>query len=105
VTALGPAVVRKRIEIQGLVQGVGFRPFVYRLAKRFVIRGWVLNSSGGVIVEAEGIETDVDGFLQSLRRETPSLAGIDQLTLANQIDCGPRYTIIRDVPYDRPNTP
>jgi hydrogenase maturation protein HypF len=64
----------------------------------------VLNSSGGVIVAAEGIETDVDGFLQSLRRETPPLARIDQLTLANQIDCGPRYTIIRDVPYDRPNT-
>ena len=51
--------VRKKIEVQGVVQGVGFRPFVYRIARRFDIRGWVLNSSDGVVIEAEGGEREV----------------------------------------------
>jgi hydrogenase maturation protein HypF len=151
------ASVRKRIEIRGVVQGVGFRPFVYRIAQRFGMRGWVLNSPDGVAVEAEGAAADFDGFLQALRTELPPLARIDQLTLSDQVpsgasdftiersvseaggrfalappdiatcadcaadftspgnrryaypftnctNCGPRYSIIRDVPYDRANT-
>jgi hydrogenase maturation protein HypF len=151
--------VRKRIEIRGVVQGVGFRPFVYRIAQRFGMRGWVLNSPDGVAVEAEGAAADFDGFLHALRTELPPLARIDQLTLFDQApcgahdftiersvsedgaagrfslappdiatcpdciadftspgnrryaypftnctNCGPRYSIIRDVPYDRANT-
>ena len=149
-------IVRQRIEIQGVVQGVGFRPFVYRMARRFAIHGWVLNSSGGVVIEAEAGEDELAGFLESLRLELPPLARIDRLTVAAQpacgdsdfviqtsvaaagrfalvppdiatcsdcaadfstpsnrrfaypftncTNCGPRYTIIRDVPYDRPLT-
>ncbi|MGA3241544.1 MAG: carbamoyltransferase HypF [Bryobacteraceae bacterium] len=147
--------IRKRIEIRGVVQGVGFRPFVYRIAKRFDMRGWVLNSSDGVVIEAEGGKARFEGFLRALRAELPPLARIDQLTVSDQAprgdrdfiiehsvargsfalappdiatcadcaadftlpgnrrfeypftnctNCGPRYTIIRDVPYDRPNT-
>jgi hydrogenase maturation protein HypF len=150
------APVRKRIEIQGVVQGVGFRPFVYRIAQRFDIGGWVLNSSDGVVIEAEGGEAAVARFLAALGAELPPLARIDQLTLCNQppcgeaefviehslamaghfalvppdiatcpdclgdltspgnrrfgypftncTNCGPRYSIVRDIPYDRPHT-
>jgi len=148
--------VRKRIEVRGIVQGVGFRPFVYRVARRYGIRGRVLNSSDGVIIEAEGSDTSLDSFLAILRTELPPLARIDHLEVSDQAllgdadfaieqsisvpghfglvppdvatcsecesdftseenrrfgypftnctNCGPRYTIIRDVPYDRPNT-
>jgi hydrogenase maturation protein HypF len=148
--------VRKRIEIQGVVQGVGFRPFVYRIARRFDIRGWVLNSSDGVVIEAEATEAELGRFLDALQSELPPLARIDRLKLAvkppqgdgsfviersvtepdrfalvppdvatcaaciedfttpsnrrfgypftNCTNCGPRYSIIRDVPYDRPLT-
>jgi hydrogenase maturation protein HypF len=148
--------VRRRIELQGIVQGVGFRPFVYRIARRCDIHGRVLNSSDGVVIEAEGSETDLDSFIAILQTELPPLARIDRLTVFDQAprgdadfaieqsvsvpgrfglvppdvatcpecesdltsqtgrrfgypftnctNCGPRYTIIRDVPYDRPNT-
>lgn len=147
---------RKRIEVQGVVQGVGFRPFVYRIARRFDIHGSVLNSSEGVIIEAEAGEDELAAFLEALRSELPPLARIDRMTLTTQTargdgefviessvaaagrfalvppdvatcpecaadfsdpenrrfgypftnctSCGPRYTIIRDVPYDRPLT-
>ncbi len=83
-----PKSVRKRIEIQGIVQGVGFRPFVYRIAKRFDMRGWVLNSSDGVVIEAEGGDMGVEGFLQALRTELPPLARIDRLALFDQAPRG-----------------
>lgn len=139
-----------------MVQGVGFRPFVYRIAKRFAIRGWVLNSSGGAVIEAEGGEAAVEQFLRTLASELPPLARIDEIEITdlapgnerhfairesvirsgrfalvppdvatcadclreittpgdrrygypftNCTNCGPRYTIIRDVPYDRSST-
>ena len=148
--------IRKRVEIRGVVQGVGFRPFVYRIAQRFAIRGWVLNSSGGAVVEAEGSEAAVEQFLRTLAGELPPLARIDEIEITNLspsyqpdfviresiirlgrfalvppdvatcadclreittaddrrygypftncTNCGPRYTIIRDVPYDRSST-
>jgi hydrogenase maturation protein HypF len=148
--------VRRRIEVRGVVQGVGFRPFVYRVARRCDIHGRVLNSSDGVVIEAEGSDTGLDTFLSILRTELPPLARIDHLAVSDQAprgdtdfaidqsvnvpghfglvppdvatcaecesdftsqdnrrfgypftnctNCGPRYTIIRDVPYDRPNT-
>ncbi|MGH9646468.1 MAG: Sua5/YciO/YrdC/YwlC family protein, partial [Bryobacteraceae bacterium] len=147
---------RKRIEIQGVVQGVGFRPFVYRLARRFDIRGHILNSSQGVVIEAEAEEDILQQFVAALTTESPALATIDAVEISsvdprgedcfaiqqsaaiagrsalvppdvatcedclrdfttpgnrryrypftNCTNCGPRYTIIRDVPYDRPNT-
>lgn len=148
--------LRRRIEVQGAVQGVGFRPFVYRTAQRAGISGYVLNCSAGVIIEAEGDELSVARFLETLQDELPPLARIDDITIApappsgergfairesratsgkfafvpadaatcpdclreltspsdrrfhypfiNCTNCGPRYTIIRDVPYDRSKT-
>jgi hydrogenase maturation protein HypF len=147
---------RKRIEIHGVVQGVGFRPFVYRMAQRFAIAGYVLNSSEGVVIEAEAQEDRLESFVTALTAELPPLARIDGLKISplpplgdalftirqsaavpghfalvppdvatcqdcradftdpanrrhhypftNCTNCGPRYTIIRDVPYDRPKT-
>jgi hydrogenase maturation protein HypF len=154
--ALHTQAARKRIEIAGVVQGVGFRPFVYRVAQRFSIRGYVLNSSGGVVIEAEAGEAALEKFVAALSAELPPLARIDDLKIAaiapmgdqrftirqssamaghfalvppdvgtcddcradftdpanrrylypftNCTNCGPRYTIIRDVPYDRRKT-
>ena len=147
---------RKRIQIEGVVQGVGFRPFVYRMAELFEVRGYVLNSSEGVVIEAEANETIIEKFVAALASELPPLARIDHLQISgmeplgdhrfvirqsaaiagqfalvppdvgtcqdcsvdftnpsdrryqypftNCTNCGPRYTIIRDVPYDRPKT-
>ena len=147
---------RRRIAIEGVVQGVGFRPFVYRVAQRFEVRGYVLNSSEGVVIEAEAEEAALDQFLAALSAELPPLARIDELKISaveplgdsgftirqsaaiagefalvppdtatcrdcfadftrpgdrrygyaftNCTNCGPRYTIICDVPYDRPKT-
>ena len=149
-------VVRARVALGGTVQGVGFRPFVYRLAKELELAGWVSNSSAGLVVEAEGSPERVDRFLERLESEMPpaavvltretsqlapagyrgfeirpsdenvaKIAGVlpDLATcpacLAEIYDasdrrfgyaftnctyCGPRYTIIEDIPYDRPRT-
>jgi hydrogenase maturation protein HypF len=146
--------MRKRIRILGTVQGVGFRPFVYNLARSLDISGFVRNSETGVEIEAEGAR--MDSFLQQLRAGAPPLARIDEIAVAdleprhetgfsiresaspagelglvppdiatceeclrdiaepgnrrfrypftNCTNCGPRYTIIRDVPYDRATT-
>ncbi len=148
--------VAYHIEIRGVVQGVGFRPFVFNLAERLGVRGWVLNHSGGVEIEAEGAAEAVEEFIVALRREAPPLARIEGLTtreivlrgyehfeirrserqegryqlispdiatcadclrelfdpgdrryrypFINCTNCGPRFTIISDIPYDRPNT-
>jgi len=146
----------KKIEISGLVQGVGFRPFVYKLAHRFRLNGYVQNSSGGVSVEVEGDLHALEAFSDALKTELPQLARIDQLISRDNVyagydtftiidsdendaksvpvlpdiaicgrclsemndpdnrryrypfinctDCGPRYSIVDTVPYDRPNT-
>ena len=147
---------RRQIRIRGVVQGVGFRPFVYNLAKRLELAGYVLNSSAGVVAEVEGAPAALDRFVESLGSEAPPLARIEEMLVAeidplgeagfairesqaqegefvlvspdvatcpdcyrdftdpanrrhgyaftNCTNCGPRYTIIRDIPYDRPNT-
>ena len=145
----------RSFHLNGIVQGVGFRPFVYRLAQRYEIRGWVLNSSEGVFIEAEGEKSALENFSSSLRKEAPPLSLIEEFemkeialqgfrdfsiressknsgwTLAspdivtcpacqedlddplnrrylypftNCTDCGPRLSIIQDLPYDRPKT-
>lgn len=148
--------VNKKIEMSGLVQGVGFRPFVYQLALRFRLNGYVQNSSGGVSLEVEGDPHAIDAFMEALETEMPPLARIDQLDIRENVytgyetftiidseesdaksvpvlpdiaicdhclsemkdpgnrryhypfinctDCGPRYSIVETVPYDRPNT-
>ena len=63
------------IRINGIVQGVGFRPHVYRLAMEFDLKGWVLNSSAGVFLEVEGEEESLRGFMQRLQSEPPP--GVD----------------------------
>ncbi len=147
--------VRVRLEIGGIVQGVGFRPFVYRLAREHDLTGWVFNHAAGVTVEAEGEREEVDAFIAALKEEPPYLAAIDRLDVAfippqdeydfrildsaggsretlispdmatcpdcladmrdpanrryryaftNCTNCGPRFTIIKSLPYDRPRT-
>jgi hydrogenase maturation protein HypF len=145
-----------RIQIQGVVQGVGFRPFVYGLAQRHALTGWVRNTSGGVQIEAEGEAEALEAFVSELETQAPPLAHIDQVVhedfdapgfsifeilssepkpgeyqpispdvslcddcraelhdpadrryrypFINCTNCGPRFTIITDIPYDRPNT-
>lgn len=145
-----------KIKITGQVQGVGFRPFIYRQAEKFKLKGWVKNRSGEVIVLVQGSEHHIELFLHSISAEHPPLAipviasknrvdshtmsafVIEKSTLSQQAErhipadyficndcltemsspderrfrypftnctqCGPRYTIINDLPYDRPNT-
>lgn len=149
-------VERLRVALYGAVQGVGFRPFVYRLAAEMGLPGTVLNSSAGLVIEVEGNRPDLDEFLRRLEREKPAAAVVlaretsflapagytrfeilssDQTAertasilpdlatcaqcLAELLDpanrrcgypftnctqCGPRYSIILDIPYDRPRT-
>lgn len=144
------------LHIQGIVQGVGFRPFVYREAKRHLVSGWVLNANDGVHVHAEGEEDLVDAFILALSNEAPSAALVKSIDITdvpiqnfddfeirfseeetsentlvspdmsicddcrrelfdsankryrypfiNCTNCGPRYTIIKSLPYDRDKT-
>ena len=147
---------RLRVEIHGAVQGVGFRPFVYRLATELSLLGWVINDTEGVFIEVEGAEAALDRFLDRLPAEAPPRAIVQSLSstwlppvgyaqfeirhsdnagaktalilpdvatcpdcLAELLDpndrrhrypftnctnCGPRFSIIEALPYDRPNT-
>jgi hydrogenase maturation protein HypF len=145
-----------RIKVRGVVQGVGFRPFVYRLAHEHELKGWVRNTSGSVDIEVEGAEKAVRSFLSDLEDKAPPMAHIVSVSAAfhpprgysqfqiepslshegqyqlvspdiatcadcqreifssedrrfgyvftNCSNCGPRFTIIEDIPYDRPKT-
>ena len=147
---------RIRIRLRGIVQGVGFRPFVHNLALKLDLTGYVLNSSAGLVAEVEGDPDAVDAFVAALKEDPPPLAWIQEMEVeeleaagdadfairasvsetgefalispdvatcddcfrdftasanrrfgyafTNCTNCGPRYTIIRDIPYDRPNT-
>ena len=145
-----------RVDITGIVQGVGFRPFVYRLAHRLGLLGWVRNTSAGVEIEVDGTQPSLDAFVQGLRDQAPPIARIETLVaqarsaqgfqrfeivashddaeeyqlispdvatcpdcvaelhdaqdrryrypFTNCTNCGPRFTIIQGIPYDRPKT-
>lgn len=145
-----------RVSVSGIVQGVGFRPFVHRLALRHGLGGWVLNAAGDVQIEVEGAPEDVAGFVRELSAEAPPLARIERLDVARRApagletftiresrldpdrrqpvspdvalcatcerelfnlanrryrypfitctDCGPRFTVIEAMPYDRART-
>ncbi|MEI7609260.1 MAG: acylphosphatase, partial [Rhodospirillaceae bacterium] len=73
---------RLRVRVRGRVQGVGFRPFVYGLAARFGLAGWVLNDGDGVLVEIEGPEVATTSFVAALTAEAPPSARIDAVTSA-----------------------
>jgi hydrogenase maturation protein HypF len=144
--------------VRGLVQGVGFRPFVYRLARDLGLAGWVCNDSAGVLIHVEGAANDLAGFEQRLGVEAPRAAVIASVTRQEAMpdgcctfrvtnsrrepapgealrvppdravcaacqgdvfnpsdrrhgypfttctDCGPRYSIVRSLPYDRAAT-
>ena len=148
--------MRKAIEIAGIVQGVGFRPFVFRLAIESNLTGFITNTEAGVSIEVEGNAEAVETFLSRLPKEAPPLARITNIAVAdrpsnhdaeffilpsrpgqartvlispdvaicddclaellnpndrrfrypfiNCTNCGPRYTIVRDIPYDRAKT-
>jgi hydrogenase maturation protein HypF len=148
--------LRERYEVRGVVQGVGFRPFVYRLALEEGLAGFIGNDTGGVTIEIEGPEERVEAFRCRLESEAPPLARIDSVAVRsmhatgeagfrivasaagghvstgipadaatcadclrelldpsdrryrypflNCTNCGPRYTITRSIPYDRPQT-
>src|SRR3989338_418963 len=70
VSALGD-IIRMRLCIQGVVQGVGFRPFIYKLAKELELLGWVSNSAQGVTVDAEGTREHLEIFLKRIKEEKP----------------------------------
>jgi hydrogenase maturation protein HypF len=141
------------ISVRGVVQGVGFRPFVHRLAIRSELDGWVRNEAGAVRIVAQGAPRDVQAFLDALQSELPPLARIDALAVTEAdptplddfrvfasdvapvgrlpvspdvamcdacgrelldpsnrryrypfitcTDCGPRFTVIEAMPYDR----
>lgn len=143
-----------RIHISGIVQGVGFRPFVYNLATRLGLSGWCLNDSEGVVIEVHG--NGIERFIRELKDNAPPLSRIEEVEVSaaqeaetsgfsiresvseagksvlvspdisvcaecvkemndpgdrrhlypfiNCTNCGPRYTIVRDIPYDRPFT-
>ncbi len=147
---------RVRARVEGIVQGVGFRPHAYRLASELGCAGWVLNDDRGVLLEVEADPSTVSAFLARLSTEAPPLARVERVTpqerrpaggsgfqilpsrgggesrapispdtatcvaclhelfdpadrrhrypFINCTDCGPRFTIIRGVPYDRPLT-
>lgn len=78
VVSNGP-VERIRVEVEGIVQGVGFRPFVYRLAARYGISGWVRNTPAGVLLEGEGEKSNLSSFLRDISDLAPPLAAISSL--------------------------
>ena len=144
------------IRVRGVVQGVGFRPFVYRLACANTLNGWVLNAEEGVEIHLEGAETGLQAFVRELKAQPPPAASIAEIDVRpaepvglheftirtsqrrerptvrispdlpvcddclkelfdpadprylypyiNCTNCGPRYTVVKSLPYDRSNT-
>ncbi len=148
--------VARKLLVNGIVQGVGFRPYVYQLANQYGLKGEVANTSAGVSIHIEGPSSDIDAFESDLCKHSPPLAHIVEIAsqnvpvircaefcivasrgtdgmstlispdvsicedclgelfdpndrryvypFINCTNCGPRYTIIDDIPYDRPKT-
>lgn len=105
------------IKIYGFVQGIGFRPFVYNKAKEFEVYGDVRNTGGAVVIDCEGKKENIKKFILSIKKNPPELAKIEKINctmvkskfhykyaFTNCTKCGPRYSIIKTLPYDRNNT-
>mgnify|MGYP003425243999 FL=1 len=75
--------VCRRIRVRGQVQGVGFRPFVYRLAQELQLAGWVRNDGEGVDIEAQGASEALDAFIARLETEAPPLASVTAVEAAD----------------------
>lgn len=73
--------IRRRVRVRGTVQGVGFRPFVYGVATRLGLGGFVLNDPGGVLIEVEGETERVEGLIHALRSDPPPLAVVDEIAV------------------------
>ena len=95
---------RLRIEVSGAVQGVGFRPFVFRIANDIGVKGWVCNSPQGAVIEAEGREEMLRSFLQSLRTAAPEHADIRDLRHSNLEPAGYCSFEMRDSRLPGPKT-
>src|SRR5580658_9336378 len=87
---------RRKIRIRGVVQGVGFRPFVYGLARRLQLFGYVLNTTAGVVAEGEGEGATLDIFVRALREEAPPLARIEEMSVAEMQPNGDCDFVIRE---------
>ena len=88
--ALNERVRRKRILVRGVVQGVGFRPFVYKVATSLGLSGYVFNSSSGVTIEIEGHGAALDEFFRTLKNDPPKLAEIKEITALRHRGSGRR---------------
>ena len=96
-TDTGPRVtMRRRIQVRGIVQGVGFRPFVYHLAHLLHLTGYVQNTADGVLIEIEGCSALLEDFLHRLVSEPPPLARIDAVTVTALATTGDTSFVIRD---------
>ncbi len=78
-----PTLSLVHISVRGVVQGVGFRPFVYQLATKYNLKGWVCNTSEDVRIEVEGAEEDIEQFLLALREQAPPLSHIEDITVTH----------------------
>ncbi len=100
---------RARVRVHGTVQGVGFRPYVFRLAGELELAGWVLNDAHGVLLEVEGAPGRIDAFLSRLPTEAPPLALVERVEFSPLAPLGERSFAIRDSPRgesaDAPVTP
>ncbi len=85
-TLLQRASIRRRLEVRGIVQGVGFRPFVYRLARELALDGWVRNDAAGVIIEVQGDAASIEQLVRRVREHAPARARVDSVALS---DCAP----------------
>lgn len=89
-------VIRRHIQVRGVVQGVGFRPFVYKLARSLGLTGYVFNSSSGVTIEIEGVEEELNTFLEALKGEPPELADITGIAVSEiEIRGGAEFSILQ----------
>jgi hydrogenase maturation protein HypF len=93
---------RRAITVRGVVQGVGFRPFVYGLATHLELSGFVKNSLGGVLIEVEGDARSLDHFLTGLTTRPPSLVRIDHLAWERQQPQGDRRFCIQPSEVESP---
>jgi len=85
----------RRYQIRGIVQGVGFRPFVFRIAERHGLGGWIRNNSDGVVLEIQGTGGGLDAFLEDLHADCPALARIESVTLVDAPVDGAVYSDFR----------
>jgi hydrogenase maturation protein HypF len=87
---------RVYVKVEGIVQGVGFRPYVYSLANSNNLKGWVNNSSEGVFIDVEGADASIENFLYNLKTNPPPLARIESITVSKKLPCGYQVFLIKE---------